>query len=163
VEGAGVISLRDGVIEDAPALVAVEKEASLAAFPHVFPPELYPYPDAAVLEDLLARIATGTEVIVAEDGGEAVGWVSVSPGWLEQLYVLPTFWGTGVGPLLHDAAVDRRHAAGDGELRLWTLEANTRSRRFYERRGWALDGHTRVVPFPPHPLDVGYTLRIESC
>jgi len=158
-----VIALRGGVLEDAPALVAVEKAASLAAFPHVFPPELYPYPDAAVLEDLLARIATGTEVIVSEDAGEVVGWVSVSPGWLEQLYVLPEFWGTGVGPALHDAAVERRGTAGDRALRLWTLEANERSRRFYERRGWRLDGHTRVVPFPPHPLDVGYTLRIESC
>ncbi len=155
-----MISLRDGVIEDAAALVAVEKESSLAAFPHVFPPELYPYPDAAVLEDLLARVATGTEVIVAEDAGETVGWASVSPGWLEQLYVLPSRWGAGVGPLLHDAAVARRRDAGDGTLLLWTLEANHRSRRFYERLGWRLDGRTRVVPFPPNPLDVGYTLSL---
>jgi len=86
--------------------------------------------------------------------------VSMSPGWLEQLYVLPEFWGTGVGPALHDAAVERRGTAGDRALRLWTLEANERSRRFYERRGWRLDGRTRVVPFPPNPLDVGYTLSL---
>jgi putative acetyltransferase len=155
-----VIELRDGALEDAPALVAVEKEASIAAFPHVFPPEVYSYPDDAVLEDLLARLATGTEVIVAEDGGEVVGWASVSPGWLEQLYVCSSHWGTGVGPQLHDAAVARRRQAGDRSLLLWTLEENLRSRRFYERRGWRLDDRTRVVAFPPHPLDVGYTLEL---
>jgi len=38
------------------------------------------------------------------------------------------------------------------------LEENARARRFYERRGWQENGRTRVVPFPPNPLDVGYTL-----
>jgi len=38
------------------------------------------------------------------------------------------------------------------------LRDNTRARRFYERRGWRESGRTRVVPFPPNPLDVGYTL-----
>jgi hypothetical protein len=41
------------------------------------------------------------------------------------------------------------------------LEQNARARRFYERRGWVLDGTERVVPFPPHPLDVGYTLSLR--
>ena len=40
------------------------------------------------------------------------------------------------------------------------LEENARARRFYERRGWELDGTTRVVPFPPNPLDVGYRIRL---
>ena len=43
------------------------------------------------------------------------------------------------------------------ELRLWVLEENHRARRFYEKRGWRLNGETRVVPYPPNPLDVGYT------
>ena len=29
--------------------------------------------------------------------------------------------------------------------------------RFYERRGWGENGTTRVVPYPPNPLDVGYS------
>jgi hypothetical protein len=35
-----------------------------------------------------------------------------------------------------------------------------RARRFYERRGWHADGSERGVPFPPHPLDVGYTKEL---
>jgi hypothetical protein len=38
------------------------------------------------------------------------------------------------------------------------LEDNARARRFYERHGWQENGETRVVPFPPNPLDVGYLL-----
>jgi hypothetical protein len=40
------------------------------------------------------------------------------------------------------------------------LEDNARARRFYERRGWRPDGTDRIVPFPPHPLDVGYTKEL---
>jgi hypothetical protein len=38
------------------------------------------------------------------------------------------------------------------------LEDNMRARRFYERRDWRENGETRVVEFPPNPLDIGYTL-----
>jgi hypothetical protein len=40
--------------------------------------------------------------------------------------------------------------------KLWTLEENWEARRFYERRGWTLNRETRVVPFPPNPIDVQY-------
>ena len=42
------------------------------------------------------------------------------------------------------------------------LEHNDRARRFYERLGWRENGETRVVPFPPNPIDVGYTIDLET-
>ena len=39
-------------------------------------------------------------------------------------------------------------------------EANERARSFYERRGWRLNGETRVVPFL-QPLDVGHARLLE--
>ena len=155
-----MIELRDGSVDEAEALVAVQKAASLAAFARVFPPERFPYPEQAVLADLRGRLTGGSTAIVAVDGERPVGFAVVEPGWLEQLYVLPERWGTGVGARLHDEAVERRRADGDSVLHLWTLEANGRSRAFYERRGWRLDGETRVVPYPPHPIDVQYTLAL---
>jgi GNAT superfamily N-acetyltransferase len=68
-------------------------------------------------------------------------------------YVIPEWWGTGAAGLLHDRALE---LLGPGGHRLWVLEENSGARRFYERRGWSENGETRVVPFPPHPLDVGY-------
>jgi hypothetical protein len=41
------------------------------------------------------------------------------------------------------------------------LEENRRARRFYERRGWELNGTSRQIEFPPHPLDVGYSLDLR--
>ena len=59
---------------------------------------------------------------------------------------------------LHDRALEIVRDLGSAQIHLWVLEENTRARRFYERRGWRENGETRVVPFPPNPLDVGYTL-----
>jgi diamine N-acetyltransferase len=42
------------------------------------------------------------------------------------------------------------------------LEENQRARRFYERRGWRLDGRRTRTPFPPHPPMVGYTLTLGA-
>lgn len=97
------------------------------------------------------------EVYVAEAGGEPAGSVSVGDGFLRTLYVLPAHQGSGLGSRLHDHALERLRALGHAEAKLWTLEGNEGARRFYERRGWTLNGETRVVEFPPHPLDVGYT------
>lgn len=47
------------------------------------------------------------------------------------LYVLPSHWGTGAGPLLWDAA--------QPFTSLWVLSDNARARRFYERRGFRAD------------------------
>ena len=74
--------------------------------------------------------------------------------------MLPDFWGAGVARALHDRAVARLRELGHERARLWVLEQNQGARRFYERRGWRPDGSTRVVPYPPNPLDVGYTLEL---
>ena len=62
----------------------------------------------------------------------------------------------GVGSALHDFALERLRAHGLEVARLWTLEENWNARRYYEKRGWTLTEETRVVPFPPLPLDVQY-------
>jgi GNAT superfamily N-acetyltransferase len=149
--------IRRSGADEAETHFAVQREACVAAFAHVFPPELYPFPDDAVRRRW--REFEGT-VIVAEDEGLVVGLAAVSDCWLHGFYVLPERWGSGVARELHEAAL--AELAGCAEVRLWTLEENHRARRFYERHGWRLNGETRVVPFPPNPLDVGYTFRRES-
>jgi GNAT superfamily N-acetyltransferase len=138
---------------DAELMLDIQREACLAGFAHVFPPELYPFPSEAVLDEIRGQLADATNVALLDDDGFAV----VGSGWLQKLYVRPAAWGTGLAGELHDAAL----AGLDGtHARLWTLEENHRARRFYEKRGWRLDEATRVVPYPPHPLDVGYTIDL---
>jgi GNAT superfamily N-acetyltransferase len=71
-------------------------------------------------------------------------WVQGMPipglAHLWQLFVLPPWWGRGVAPLLHDAAVAEMAARGFERARLYTPIAHARARRFYERRGWQLVG-----------------------
>jgi GNAT superfamily N-acetyltransferase len=59
---------------------------------------------------------------------------------LWQLFVLPDWWGGGVAPLLHDAAIAQMRVAGYRDARLFTPSLQTRARRFYERRGWLAQG-----------------------
>jgi GNAT superfamily N-acetyltransferase len=149
--------------DEAETLLRIQREAAVDAFAHVFPPDEYPFPNdevRAAWERVLADPAV--EVYVAERAGEVVGSVSVGYGYLRTLYVVPGRQGAGVGTTLHDHALERLRALGAKEAKLWTLEGNDGARRFYERRGWTLNGETRVVEFPPHPLDVGYSRPLSS-
>jgi GNAT superfamily N-acetyltransferase len=155
------VTIREAAGEDLDALFAIQKAASTAAYAHVYPPDEYPYPDDAVrayIEERFER--SDATYLVAEQNGRAVGLVAASPGWIEQLYVLPEAQGRGIGSALLEEAVARRRRAGDAELRLWTLQANEAGRRFYEARGWRLASETRVVGYPPNPIDVSYVLSL---
>ena len=158
-----MIDVRPARPDEADRLLAIQREAAVDAFAHVYPPERYPFPDDAIREVWAEALADpSVEVYVAEVDGESVGAVSVGNGFLSTLYVLPSHQGSGVGSALHDLALERLAALGFREARLWTLEGNESGRRFYERRGWSLTGETRVVPYPPNPIDVQYAKPLDQ-
>jgi GNAT superfamily N-acetyltransferase len=157
------LTIRTARADDVETLLEIQREASLAAFGHVFPPERYPYPSDAIRERWREALASpAAEVAVAEVEGAPTGVAFAEDDFLNGLYVLPDRQRTGVGTALHDWALERLRVRGCSRAKLWTLERNAGARRFYERRGWVLTGETRVVPFPPHPLDVGYSLPLGS-
>ena len=144
--------------DDVESLLAIQRAACVKAFAHIYPPDLYPFPDDDIRDlwrDALAD--PEIEAFLAEENGRAVGCVAVRDEFLRNLYVIPERWKGGVGTALHDLALERLRAHGRREAKLWTLEENWDGRRFYENRGWSLNGETRVVPFPPKPIDVGYS------
>lgn len=61
------------------------------------------------------------------------GIIAFRDGWVEQLYVLPTAQGRGVGTELLDVA-----KSACKRLELWTFQRNVPARRFYEARGFTL-------------------------
>jgi GNAT superfamily N-acetyltransferase len=83
-----------------------------------------------------ADFSTGKDVLVAEEGGRAVGFASVLPqgeaAVLDDLWVEPDAIGTGLGRLLFDAAVTRARELGARTLE-WEAEPNAVG--FYERMG----------------------------
>jgi GNAT superfamily N-acetyltransferase len=153
--------IRQARPEEAETLAAIQRDASLAALAHIFPPERYPYPIAEVRQRWRDALADpGVTVLVAEQDGANVGVAAGRAEWLDGLYVMPALWGHGVGRELHDEVLDDLRAGGSTRCHLWVLERSDRARRFYERLGWRENGDTRVVPFPPNPIDVGYTIGL---
>ena len=151
--------IREARADEGPILAGVQERASVAALAHIFPPERYPYPHEVVRARWVDAVAERrTRTLIAVSFEEPVGAACVSEGWLDGLYVVPELWGTGLADELHGRALDLVRALGSPFCKLWVLEDNMRARRFYERRGWCENGETRVVEFPPNPLDMGYTL-----
>jgi GNAT superfamily N-acetyltransferase len=153
--------IREARPNEADALATIQREASLAANAHIFPPELYPFPTAEITQRWQEFLEDpAVTVLVHEDDGAAVGVAGSRAEWLDGLYVLPEWWSRGVGRTLHDEVLARQRADGSTSCNLWVLEENARARRFYEWLGWRENGETRVVPFPPHPTDVGYSIEL---
>jgi GNAT superfamily N-acetyltransferase len=86
--------------------------------------------------------------LVAACAGEPAGHVVLRPAahdgpraaYLWQLFVRPRWWGTGLADVLHDATLAEARARGYPRAALNTPAGNVRARRFYERRGWRVEG-----------------------
>lgn len=152
--------IRRGSIEDLELVFSIQWEASIAGFASVFPPDRYPYPDEAVRRALREQLEDPANVVLVDD--ERRGFALVGHGWLERLFVREHAWGTGVAEELHAAALETLRAQGANSASLWCLAENARARRFYEKHGWRLNGSERIVPFPPHPFDVGYSIELVN-
>jgi GNAT superfamily N-acetyltransferase len=143
--------------QDAELCFGIARAAAVAGFQHVFPSDLYEFPAEAIRADWASALDDpNAETYIAVESDVAVGVVSLSGGVLQTLYVTPESWGRGTGSALHDLALDRLRERNVQEAVLWTLAENHRARTFYQNRGWSLTGRTRVVPYPPHPIDVEY-------
>ena len=71
------------------------------------------------------------EVWVAERDGVPVGFMALSPGWIEQLHVAVPAQRSGIGRALVD------HAKGlMDDIHLHTHQANARARAFYAAQGF---------------------------
>ena len=153
--------IREARPDEAAALAAIQRDASLAGYAHIFPPELYPYPTDVVAQRWEDFLADGdVAVLVAEEDGAAAGVAACRTEWLDSLYVLPQWWNRSVGRALHDEVLARQRAGGCTRCHLWVLEHNDRAPRLDERLGWVENGSSRVVPFPPKPIDVGYSIAL---
>jgi len=151
--------VRPARVEDLPDLARIHTESANAAYEGIA---------AADSDALRKRTAAWAEVLgdptfspfVAEADGRPVGLVNVGPardereaGEVFTIYVLPPWWGTGVGQQLLEQA-HRRLAQTYSQAVLTVLAANPRARRFYERNGWTLDRLDTEPHFGGHPTEV---------
>lgn len=94
---------------------------------------------------------TGGTVLVADGDHGVAGFAHLTAsrdpdadpetvGEVTAIYLLPEFWGTGIGRRLMAESLETLRAAGFREATLWVLDTNQRARRFYEAGGWRADG-----------------------
>jgi GNAT superfamily N-acetyltransferase len=92
--------------------------------------------DEAVREWIRRHLIPSGRTTVAVVDHQVVGFFAVSMdaecGWIDHLYVRPTWVGRGIGTALLDLA--RRQLSPP--IRLYTFQINQRARSFYERRGF---------------------------
>lgn len=115
---------------DAEAIAVLHRAALWGALPALR--------DLHTLEDTVQHYAErilplGATVVARRADGAITGFAVLAGDWLEQLHVAPAAQGGGVGGALL-AWAKRERPAG---LQLWTFEANTRARAFYEHAGFA--------------------------
>lgn len=168
-----MIYLRAAGVEDAQALAEVHVATWQSAYRGLLPDDYL----NSLSVDARARswvliLRAGTQVFLAEQAAQTVGFVSYGPsrdedagtevGEVYALYVHPRAWGTGVGRDLHDAAVACLSAQGFATVTLWVLDANRRARTFYARHGWHPEGTARTEQRPGATLtEVRYQRRVS--
>lgn len=90
-------------------------------------------------------------LLVALDGKTVVGFAGYGnctdddlseAGELFALYVLPEYYGTGLGRLLTNEALSR---LSQPKVCLWVLKDNLRAIRFYEKYGFRADGREKTL------------------
>jgi ribosomal protein S18 acetylase RimI-like enzyme len=145
-----VILLRHGMLADASLIATIQRDSWIAAMPWL-PRTTSTAEDEAFFRDHVLASAT---VLIAEDSGQARGFIEFRPGWIDQLYVCSSDRGQGVGTTLLRAALEQLSQP----VRLYTFQRNLPARRFYEKHGFEPeafgDGSTNVEREP----DVLYRL-----
>lgn len=74
---------------------------------------------------------------------EAEGDDDKSAGLLDRIYIHPAAWGNGFGNTLINWCEDTLKTQGYKTIKLWVFAVNERARRFYEKHGYKLDGHSK--------------------
>jgi ribosomal protein S18 acetylase RimI-like enzyme len=145
-------SVRPATPADAAAIAALAV-ASIRAYTWFAPVEWTPPGEEAEGElagELVRRLVASAWGFVADDGDALAGVAMLLPATdanrpdldpalahLWQLFVAEAHWGSGLAVRLHRDAIDSAAARGFTSARLFTPAGQTRSRRFYEREGWA--------------------------
>ena len=151
---------RDATEADLLSLMRLERDASVAALGHVFPPDRYPFPEYDVLarwrlalDDPTVRV----KVVDAPAGMRLAALVAHDGSTLRHLAVHPTHWGSGLATTAIAMVLDEMAQQGATVAGLWCLEQNHRARRLYEHLGWRLSDRREEAAWPPYPTQIWYT------
>jgi ribosomal protein S18 acetylase RimI-like enzyme len=149
--------------DEARLLTRLERGASEEALAHVFPPDEFPYPVAAVTRRWRRLLRDPRlRVVVLEKDDEPVGFVAFDATTVRHLGVLPDHTRRGYGSALLEFATTEIFAEGAPRADLWVLEANEAARAFYRASGWTGTADRKPCEFPPAPDELRMERRNPS-
>lgn len=167
--------VRTAELRDASRIAAVHEASRLQAYRGFVDWELLnakplPEREADWIMQLNEAESLGKEIFVGEIDDRVVGFAVIGPedgaglgtdvAELDRIYVEPGHWARGIGKTLFRHCLEWVREKSYQRLCVWTLEPNTRARRFYESLGFALDGGRRKIE--PYPDDVRYSIGVEA-
>lgn len=149
-----MISIRAAAARDARAIEHVRIASWRWAYREIVPPSLLealdPDEQAGAWAERLRAGEPGSGTLVVEEDGRVVGFCGFGASRDEEgasgtaevltIYLAEEAAGRGIGRALFARANERLRELGYASATLWTLEANDRTRRFYEAAGWSWDG-----------------------
>ena len=155
-------SVRSARPRDGVAIARINVAAWESAYAHLFPPERLAARWTTLERagewwaERIGSVKPPQRTFVAEQERQVVGFADTGPsrdddadpqqtGELNLIYVLPGWWGRGIGQALMAEAVRAMRGDGFSEATLWVLEDNPIGRRFYEAGGWRSDGALKEV------------------
>jgi len=122
------VIVRPARFEDIPALAAIAERSYRGAFSGILEVDVLAGRDAAFFAE---RFASSWErMLVAVDGDALAGFLLMTDGHIDMLFMDPDAVGRGGGALLLADAEAR------GAKSLECFRDNDGARRFYERQGW---------------------------
>jgi putative acetyltransferase len=125
------VIVRPAGADDVPALAAIAERSYRAAFADILEAGVLQSRDATYFAE---RFASSWEhMLVACSGERPVGFLLMTCGHIDMLFMDPAVSGRGGGLLLLEAA-ERQ-----GARSLECFRDNHGARRFYERHGWQLE------------------------
>ncbi len=151
------MDIRRATSDDAGAIASIQVEAWRVAYRGLVPD--------AHLEKMSVERSTerhrealasgGLEVHLAEEAGEAVGFVGFgacrdedldakTAGEIWGVYLRPSAWRKGIGTRLCRYAEEVLRERGFSTVVIWVFAGNANARRFYEAMGYTPDGGSKI-------------------
>jgi GNAT superfamily N-acetyltransferase len=149
------IEVREANLEDAEAIATVHVATWQAAYIGIIPEHfLNELTVAGRTAGWQKALGNGRiRVLLAHTGHVLVGWIAFGRSrdedkdsqWaeVEAFYVLPSWWGKGVGRRLSDAVKMQLRDAGYKHVALWVLAENYRAIAAYRKLGFVHDGSSK--------------------
>jgi ribosomal-protein-alanine N-acetyltransferase len=145
------VTIRSAVLDDVPALLAIERDAPSAAH---------------WTHQQYERLVESGIVIAAEEGGNISGFVcakKLGGVWeIENIVVAKHGRRCGIGNRLLNELLHRARSEGSITIWLEVRESNQPALRLYEKHGFCETGRRRGYYSEPAEDAVLYELRLES-